>query len=404
MTGMLQETLAENLADAPFAVDVVDRDRVESPVEPADVGGGGGWSEDDIDYIAAGGLTVPGQGDRSKGCGDYLPLKYCPKCGESEMLEKRCKQRTCPSCHTIWTGEQAERATVRMVAAREAQPDGLERRAVHAVATVPPGEIETIVQFRQGAKRAYELAKEHGVRGGVVVPHAFRVEDSVKAEYRAVEPDMGIWRWLLDHREEEWRTAVYFSPHYHIIGLAEDIAASSPEEDGGWNFKRIRSLERHNRRRESSYEDVYGVLYYLLTHASFDPAESNHVLRWFGTLSYRSFSPEDLPDWKVSQISRMARLQREEAMVEQPEYECREDSCHGRLEATYGNARDRLMDQEWCERVGRVKVRRLHLAVDWLAGMKRPPPGLKHPRTQGQAREALDVMYEREYGDAHPSG
>lgn len=399
MTYQLQDTLSSAHADAPFGVRVLEESEEPArPAEPADVADGLGWSESEIDYLAENGLTIPGRGSRSEGCGDYLPLKFCPNCGEPELLEKRCKQRTCPACESIWTGEQAERATVRMVAAREAEPDGLARRAVHAVASAPEGSIRTVVQFHRGAKRAYELAKEKGVRGGVVVPHAYRVNEDVQAEFREADPDMGIWRWLKDHREGEWRAAVYFSPHYHIIGLAEDVAASDPGSDDGWIFKRIRSLERHNRRRASSYEDVYGVLYYLLTHASFDPAESRHVLRWFGSLSYNSFSVGEIEDWKVSQIERMARLQREDGMVEPPEYECREDECTALLEQTFRNARERLDEPEWCDRVGKEKRRRLQLAADWLAGLEQPPPGLKHPRTQGAGREALDVMYERRYG------
>jgi hypothetical protein len=397
MTKQLQDTLSSAHADAPFAVRALEPVEPERPAEPADLDESLGWSESEIEYLAGGGLTIPGRGDRSEGCGDYLPLKFCPKCGEPELLEKRCKQRTCPACESLWTGEQAERAAVRLVAAREAEPDGLQRRAVHAVASLPEGEVETITQFRRAGKEAYALAKEKGVRGGVVVPHAYRVNDDVKAAFREVEPEMGIWRWLKDERPEDWRTLVHFSPHFHIVGLAEDVAASDPDADDGWVFKRIRTLERHNWRREAPYEDVYGLLYYLLTHASFDPAESRHVLRWFGSLSYNSFSTDEVADWKVSVIERMVRLQRENARVAPVDYECREDDCHALLEPTYRNARERLDEPEWCDRVGKESVRRLQVAADWLAGMDTPPPGMRHPRTQGQGREALDKMYALRY-------
>lgn len=392
----LQETFGEWNA---FAVREETRDGPARPAEPADVPAGMGWSEDEIEYLAASSLTVPGRGERSEGCGDYLPLKFCPSCGEPEMLEKRCKQRTCPACHGIWTGEAAERATVRLTAAREAEADGLERRAVHVVVSPPEGEIETTGAFERGVRRAYELAKEHGVRGGTVIPHGYRVKEATKAAFREANPEMGIWRWLLEEREEDWRTLTYYSPHFHVVGLSGDVSASSPEEDGGWVVSRIRTLEEHNRRHVSTYEDTYGLFYYLLTHASFDPAGQSHVLRWFGSLSYRSFSAaEALPEWKVSQIERLARTVREDSGLEAPDYECREDECHGLLEPTYRNARERLADPEWCAEVGREKERRLGLAADWLANQRRPPPGLKHPRTQGDAREALDVMYEERYG------
>lgn len=163
----IQETLGTSIRG--YAL----RDSTPTPdaprVETADAPDGMGWTEDEMDYLADSSLTVPGRGDRAPGCGDYLPLKFCPVCGEPEMLEKRCKQRSCPACHTLWMGDAAERATVRIVAARESEPDGIDRRAVHVVASPPEGAIETTGAFESGARTAHQLAREHGIRGGVVV-------------------------------------------------------------------------------------------------------------------------------------------------------------------------------------------------------------------------------------------
>jgi len=365
--------------------------------EPADIPAVG-WSEDEIDYLADSGLTVPGQGTRSPGCGDYLPLKFCPSCGEPHMMEKRCKQRTCPSCSVIWMGEAAERATVRLQAAREAAESDWDRRLVHVVVSPPEGEIRTTGDYERGARRAHELAREHGVRGGVLIPHGYRVTERAKDEFEDENPEMGIWRWILTERVGDWRGATYFSPHYHVVGLARDVEASSPESDGGWVVKRIRSLERYERTSRESFEDVYGLLYYLLTHTSFDPASSSHVLRWFGELSYRSFSPESaVSDRILERIERLTREVREDKGFTPEEHVCHEDGCEGLLRPTARNAWDELDDPEWCDRVGRRQTRRLRAAAEWLSGEIHPPPGLRHPATREDALEALSVMCENRW-------
>jgi hypothetical protein len=252
----------------PFAVREQSKDD-RRRAEPADAPAGVGWSEDEMDYLAESSLSVPGQGDRPEDCGDHIPLKYCPSCGEPHALERTCGSRSCPSCNTVWMGDHAEKATVRLVAARENEPDGVRRRLVHAVFSPPEGEIETTGQYERGKKEAQQLAKEHGIRGGVCIGHGYRVKEVVQERFRRLRKeevvDGGIWRWILRERSGDWRTAVYFSPHYHIIGLATDFKANDPAGDDGWVSWRIRDVKRHSRRKVDPYEDIYGLTYYLLS-------------------------------------------------------------------------------------------------------------------------------------------
>ena len=392
---MIQDTLGEW---KPFAVrEPSSPAEPERPVEPADAPAGTAWREDGLaqEFLAAGNLTVPGQGTRPADCGDYLPLKYCPSCGEPHAFERTCGNRSCPSCSTVWMGEHAEKGTVRLTAAREVEPDGYRRRLAHIVVSAPEGALGTITEYEKGKRRAYQLAQEHGVRGGVVIGHAYRVTDEAKRLFGALkdagEVDCGLWRWILTEREGDWRSAVYFSPHYHIVGLVEDLAESSPESDGGWVVSRIRSLERHHLTKLKPYEDVYGLLYYLLSHATYDPEASQHALRWFGTLAYNQFNPESLADWKVSVIRRLARNARDERLDEAYEHRCDEEECQGVL-APITEAAAHLQRPEWCEEIGREKERRLVAASKWFYGEVIPPPGRQHPRSRAQADVVLDEL------------
>jgi hypothetical protein len=50
------------------------------------------------------------------------------------------------------------------------------------------------------------------------------------------------------------------------------------------------------------------------------------------------------------------------------------------------------MDKSWCERIGREQQRRLSAAFEWAIGERQPPPGLKRPTTEQEAREAFESV------------
>jgi hypothetical protein len=192
-----------------------------------------------------------------------------------------------------------------------------------------------------------------------------------------------------------WRSLSYWSPHYHIIGLAAEVEANKPEEQDGWVFHRIRSLERFKLHEPDGYRDMVGVMMYVLSHASFESNSSRDCIRWFGSLSTAKFSPDDeLSEGVLSVIERMAREsaqsgpeRAEEAAETDPCPNCGSTSRTPIWEAGYA-----LSDAGWCERIGREQVRRLTVAFEWVIGERHPPPGLKKPRTEKEAREAFESM------------
>lgn len=362
----------------------------------------GAWPESvDIQYFADSSMTLPGEGKSGKNCGDWSPTRFCESCGTVHFGPSRCGQRACPSCGTTWARERAEAITARLGAARQAAENGSQRRAVHTVASPPTGEIRTLRDVYAGFREAYELARRQGVRGGVAVFHGFRVTSEAKRTFaEAVEAgewtpdeDGGLWRWV-KCESADWRSLTYWSPHYHIIGLGAEIAENQPDEQGGWVFHRIRSLSPFYLNQSDGYTDMATLAMYLLSHATFETNSSRDCIRWFGELSTASFSPADeLAAGVLERVEEMAEkaLQSGVNGGSDPESDsCRE--CGSLAFSPIWDANMALRDSEWCSSISRRKVKELKAAFEWVIGDRPPPAGLKRPRSEAEAMEALDAL------------
>lgn len=357
----------------------------------------GAWPEDmEMNFYAESSMTLPGESEPGKNCGVWGPQDFCDECGEVGFGPSQCEQRGCPNCWWKWSGNRAENITVRLAAGRHAADDGLGKRAVHTVASPPEGEIRTLADVQQGFRDAYELAKERGVRGGVCLFHGFRVREAVKEEFRAEDPDGGIWKWIRE-RPEDWRDLTYWSPHYHIVGLARDIEADTGDSGDVWRFRRIRSLKRFSLTDPEAYDDMAGLSRYLLSHLTFESDASTDSVRWFGELSTAKFSPErELSEGALSTIQRYAEEvvgsvdDRGDGDGHEEDCECEE--CGASSRSPIWEAGHALMDQSWCERIGREQQRRLSAAFEWAIGERRPPPGLLRPSTEEECRESFAAL------------
>jgi hypothetical protein len=372
----------------------------------------GAWPEDlDTRFYASSSMSIPGKGSPGENCGEWFPQEFCDECGEPHLGRSRCEQRTCPSCWSSWTRRRAEKITRRLGSARYAAEDGLRKRAVHAVVSAPEGEIRTLSDVQQGYRDAYRLAQEKGVRGGVAVFHGFRVTDDGKALYEAAkaagtwdeDEDGRLWSFVRRHELRiergigggDWRDLSYWSPHWHILGLAEEFEADDPDAQEGWIARRIRSLESFKLHEDAGYEDMVGASMYLLSHATFETDSSKDCLRWFGELATTKFSPEEeLSEGSLSVVERKAREAaqsgRERGEEEVEEEEC--GNCGATSRSPIWDAGAALMDPGWCDRIGREQQRRLTAAFEWAIGERQPPPGMKHPKSEKEAEEALTAL------------
>jgi len=372
----------------------VQDDRDELVEEP------GRWQEQlDYSVFADSSMTLPGQGEQGPNCGVWKPAEFCDECADVRMAQNHCGRRSCPDCVGVWTKERAVGITKRLSAARHVEEPGVDRRVVHAVMSPPEGDVRTLQQVYSGYRRAYRLAEEKGVRGGVAIFHGRRVKEEVQRQYRAADPEMGIWAWLLEVRPESWRDLTYWSPHWHILGLSRDFEGDDPDAQDGWVTRRIRSLKPHTGLRDrGAYDDLVGAVRYLMSHTTFESGTSRDCVRWFGSVATTSFSPEQaLSDGAYDVIDRVVRevvgaVEGEGADEESDENADECDCCGANSWSPIWDAGAALADPGWCDRLDRDKERRLVAAFEWVIGERIPPPGLQNPRTEEEADEALEQL------------
>lgn len=357
----------------------------------------GRWQEElEYSVFADSSMTLPGEGEEGPNCGVWKPAEFCDSCAEVAYAPNHCGRRSCPNCDSVWTKERAVGITKRLSAARHVETAGIDRRTVHAVMSPPEGEIRTLQQVYDGYREAYRLAEQKGVRGGTAIFHGYRVKAEVQEQYRAADPDMGIWRWLLDERAESWRSLTYWSPHYHIIGLCREFEADDPDAQDGWVARRVRALNPHEGLRDrEAYDDLVGAVRYLMSHATFETDTSRDCVRWFGSLATANFQPDEaLSDGSYDVIDRVVRevvgADEEGAEGDEGADEC--ECCGSRSWSPIWDAGAALADPGWCDRLDREKERRLKVAFEWVIGEAVPPPGLRNPSSEEEAREALEAV------------
>lgn len=376
----------------------------------------GAWPEQmDVGFYASSSMTIPGKGEPGQRCGEWFPHEFCDECGEPHLGVSHCEQRQCPNCSAAWSRRRAEKITTRLGAARYAADEGLDKRAVHAVVSAPEGSIRSLTDVSQGFRDAYALAQDKGVRGGVAIFHGYRVTDRGKEAFRDAkrsgdwdeDRDGKLWSFVRSREKRverglaagTWRDLTYWSPHWHILGLARDFEADDPDAQDGWVARRVRSLRPFKLTETDGYEDMVGVSRYLLSHGTFESDTSKDCVRWFGQLATTKFSPEEeLSEGTLSVIERKAREiagasddrgDGDDVEDDEPE-PC--DVCGSTSRSPIWDAGSALMDKGWCDRIGREQQRRLTAAFEWAIGERQPPPGLKRPRTESEAVESLEAL------------
>jgi hypothetical protein len=294
----------------------------------------------------------------------------------------------------------------RLTAYRFSQPPGVERRVVHAVASPPPGEVRTLTDVGRYRRKAQERLKQRGLRGGVMVFHGFRAKAETKEAYeaarqaneevrKAMKAEGGLWQFIRESAPA-WRSLVYWSPHYHVVGAALEFEADDSEDD--WVIRRLSSADSlRSLRDNSAYTSVAKMSRYILSHATFEP-DGVRAVTWFGELHSTQFDPEaELSAGALSVIERKAAEEVGRPVEDgvgsesDDERRCEEDGCDGELRAIW-DAGLFLMDMDWCDSVGREAEHRLAVAFEWAVGERQPPPGLKKPRSRDEYADALDSI------------
>jgi hypothetical protein len=383
-------------------------DASSGPELPAD---GGQWPEEvDIEVVADTARTIPGQGERPAGCGEWYPREFCPNCGQPHFGESRCGGRSCPKCWSSWTRDRTKSETIRLAAARHVE-SGVDARAVHCVVSPPAGTVTTESDLRDARKQAYRLAEKHGVRGGMAIEHGYRVKEEVQevfAQLKAADlTEHGLWKWIREHRRD-WRRLTYWSPHFHIIGLCRDFKPNSPDEDDGYVVQRLSTVDHYRLTDPNGYESMVRCTWYQLSHATFNKQTNSHAITWFGELAYNKFSPEQAVSAGVyDTIERFTEEALDWAEEEEEDGEglqpdggetCERDGCQGQLKPIW-EAGLALQDPGWCENIGRQQQRKLTIAWEWAIGDVQPPPGMKQPQTRQDCEAVFTHLFNDRYGE-----
>lgn len=366
----------------------------------------GAWPEEvDISYYADSAMTIPGMGERGANCGEWYPAEFCEECGTVHAGVSRCHQRGCPDCWDTWTGERTEAIVRRLTALRWTREEGVGRRVIHATASPPQAEVVSLADVRRYRRRAQEHLRAAGVEGGVMVFHGFRATEETKEAYEAaqraneeVQERMhaagGLWQFIRES-DPEWRDLVYWSPHFHVIGVAPEFEPSAADADG-WILERLSTADALGGLRDrEAYTSVAKMARYILSHATFEP-EGMRAVSWFGVAHATQFDPEEeLSGGALDVIERITEEIVGEGTTadgaEEEEPTCEEEECEGALRPIW-DANLYLGDRKWVDHVGREAERRLAVAFEWAIGEVHPPPGMRAPRSREEFVEAFDEL------------
>ena len=182
-------------------------------------------------------------------CEHQWVTMWCKNCGVAVEVKRhfnRCQLPTCPSCHSVWTADQADRMTARLWHGKKF----VKGRVWELMVMPPRGVVEpTPDAVESFLKRVYAIGKEHGMSGGNAVVH-YEMRES----------------------PGEWR------PHAHLLGYVVGRWTPGPSSEG-WTIKFNRiGPGKDDLRDKSAYE---------VGHCLRRPGK--HAVRWWGSASYSAW-------------------------------------------------------------------------------------------------------------------
>ena len=358
-------------------------------------------------------VKIPGYELPPDRCQGMKPVGFCHE-GHVVLGRSSCGCRYCPDHWRDWIEDAVVSMVSRLAAYRQAQPDGPERRLVHAVASPPQDRRYSADAMWRTRSESYGALEAVGAKGGAVMVHPYRTNDRGEAlfasavEAGAVEDGTGRWRFLRDASEGWGDLSRYVeaAPHYHALAPAESFEGEAAPD--GWVVKRIRSLQPFHLRNSEAYEDMAKVAYYVLTHAAASQ-DGRHSTTYFGAVHPASFNPEE--ELTAAEWDRI-QLEAEKAVRPPGEGEgegggpdeCPREECDA-LVRDLLYLSEYLRDEEWCERIrahrdGGERLAQLRGALAfWEDMVDRPPPSaqvseehyLEWLKAKGQVRAPTSI-------------
>lgn len=303
---------------------------------------------------------LPGKGEKGKNCGKITSIGVCPKCGHKVFLKSSCYQHLCPSCWHKWRFRRAKAYLIKLEGFRRyifvRRGRNWRIAKFHHVVLSPPQNLEYPLQveaktpekrrfFNRLVKEAKEIAKYVGfLDGGLMIFHPFRLkwqcpecnqwfkpdelkehllkvhlkdEDDIKEIIRKIreqddDPVNEGRRWREILKKDDWINYVYFSPHFHVFGVANTInglVCKRAYEIFGWVVHRV-TKGRKSKISIGNLEDLARSLLYCLSHVGiFNKEEIKNTIRWFGSIaSFKTCNKEIEKEVIVALLKAQKRL------------------------------------------------------------------------------------------------
>ena len=350
-----------------------------------------------------GAVKLPGYGESPDRCRPLTPVGFCEH-GHTLLGRSSCGTRYCPDHWRDWIEGAVINMVAQLAAYRYDQEMGPAKRLVHGVASPPQDRRYSQRALYDARTDAYGAMREAGFRGGAVVTHPYRTNERGDDLYRTakeagdLEDGTGKWEFLRDVTDgfEDLSRYIEGSPHFHVLGAAEDVQGEAAPE--GWVVERIRTFDTFHPRDTECYRDMAATAYYVLTHGA--AVDGRATTTYFGEVA--AFNPEEeLTAAMWGRIQKAAEKAVKSKREEEPEEgtgsgheECPHEECEAPVRPL-ANLRDRLADEEWREGLKWERRARLRGALVWYSGRSdRPPP------SKATDRESLR-RWLRELGEAY---
>ncbi len=221
-------------------------------------------------------VLLPSKGKKPENCSSWTPTFFCSNCGKPHFTKGNCKKSTCPDCALGWRWDRSQSIMERVLS----QKLNRNLRCRHFVVSSEVEDYpETIEELKELRREAYEFAKGKGVEGGVIIFHPFRILPNAGFD----DSYMG-WKNLLELEYSKILENVYWSPHFHIIGVGQkgNKTFEGAKESDRFIWKGISEL--------SDSEALGRCTMYLLSHTGVFEKSHYASLVWFGSLSSSKWS------------------------------------------------------------------------------------------------------------------
>ena len=213
-------------------------------------------------------FILVGLGAKGKDCGKIFASHVCDNiaCGKVHYSHHWCMRKECPHCYRMWLRWSVDAIVARLYSS-EAIRRNKGKRLAHIILSLKASEeITSKKMLDKMIQGGYRYAKRCGIRGGVVIFHAFRA--TLEAKKLSKKAGMKTWTWIRAQPNPE--RYYRYSPHLHVVGYINYL--QKPQKGSKWVYKskvdgngKIRDMSISV--SKTSEDDLRRVVHYLLTHA-----------------------------------------------------------------------------------------------------------------------------------------